>query len=158
MAIIGIIAIAGNYAIGKDGKLPWHYSADLKFFKRTTSGNAVVMGSTTWRSLGKPLPDRLNIVLSRSNSIDAQPGVVPMRSKEDVLELFKYLNCDLFVIGGAKTYENFSDVIDRWIVTEVPLTIEDADVFMPTDFLSGFELKETIDLGDELKAKVFHRK
>lgn len=158
MAIIGIVAIARNFAIGKHGKLPWHYSADLKFFKRTTSGNAVVMGSKTWRSLGKPLPDRLNIVLSRSNTIEAQPGVVPMRSKEDVLELSEYLEGDLFVMGGAKTFENFADVIDRWIVTEVPLTVEDADVFMPTDFLSGFELKETIDLGDALKAKVFHRK
>lgn len=158
MAIIGIVAIARNFAIGKGGKLPWHYSADLRFFKGTTSGNAVVMGSNTWRSLGKPLPDRLNIVLSRSNTIEAQPGVVPMRSKEDVLALSTYLKCDLFVMGGAKTYTNFADVIERWIVTEVPLTVEDADVFMPGDFLSGFELEETIDLGDELKAKVLHRK
>ena len=52
--IIGIVAIADNLAIGKEGKLPWHYSADLKHFKQTTTGNAVVMGSNTWRSIGKP--------------------------------------------------------------------------------------------------------
>ncbi len=155
--MIGIVAIARNFAIGKDGKLPWHFPADLKFFRRTTSGNAVVMGSNTWRSIGKPLPNRLNIVLSRSNSVDAQPSVLLMRCKDELVALSEYLNCDLYIIGGAKTYENFADTIDKWIVTEVPLTIEDADVFMPTDFLSGFEMKQTIDLGDELKVKNFHR-
>lgn len=157
MAVIGIVAIARNFAIGKHGRLPWHYSADLKFFKRTTSGNAVVMGSNTWRSIGKPLPDRLNIVLSRSSSVDAQPGVLLIRSKDELIALSKYLNCDIYIIGGAKTYENFADLIERWIVTEVPLTIEDADVFMPGDFLGGFDLTETIELGDELKVKMFDR-
>jgi dihydrofolate reductase len=58
MSIIGIVAIAQNYAIGKDGKLPWHYPADLKFFKQTTTNHAVVMGFNTWKSIGKPLPNR----------------------------------------------------------------------------------------------------
>jgi len=76
--IIGIVAIAKNYAIGKDGKLPWHYSSDLKFFKETTAGNAVVMGSNTWRSIGKPLPNRLNVILSRSG-LDLPSGVLLFR-------------------------------------------------------------------------------
>ncbi len=113
MSIIGIVAIAQNYAIGKDGKLPWHYSADLKFFKQTTLGHAVVMGFHTWASIGKPLPKRLNVVLSKSSNIENQPNVLLLRSKEEVLNLSKYLNCDLFVIGGAKTYENFADAIDK---------------------------------------------
>lgn len=138
MTLIGIVAIAENFAIGKGGKLPWHYPADLKFFKETTTGNAVVMGRTTWRSIGRPLPNRLNIVLSRSGSIEPQPGVILLRSKEEVLSLAGYLKCDVFIIGGAKTYENFADVIDKWIVTEIPETVEDADVFMPRDFLEGF--------------------
>ena len=62
--IIGIVAVDRNLAIGKGGKLPWHYSADMKFFKETTIGNAVVMGRRTWLTLKEPLPDRLNIVLS----------------------------------------------------------------------------------------------
>ena len=99
--IIGIVAVAQNLAIGKDGKLPWHYSSDLKFFKQTTLDNAVVMGFNTWQSIGKPLPNRLNIVLSRSNSIENQPSVLLLRSREQVLALAKYLNCDLFIIGGA---------------------------------------------------------
>ena len=61
--IIGIAAVSKNNAIGKGGKLPWHYSADMKFFRETTTGHAVVMGQKTWLTLGKPLKNRLNIVL-----------------------------------------------------------------------------------------------
>jgi len=155
--IIGIVAVAQNFAIGKHGKLPWHYSADLKFFKQTTLENAVVMGFNTWKSIGKPLPKRLNIVLSRSANIENQPNVLLLRSKEEVLALSEYLNCDLFVIGGAKTYENFSDAIEKWIVTEVPLNVEDADTFMPKDFLNDFQLKETKELGDDLRVKIYNK-
>ncbi|HXH70198.1 MAG TPA: dihydrofolate reductase [Pyrinomonadaceae bacterium] len=155
MAIIGIVAIAQNYAIGKDGKLPWHYSADLKFFKQTTLNHAFVMGFNTWKSIGKPLPQRLNIVLSRSSNLESQPSVLLLRSTNEVLSLANYLNCDLFVIGGAKTYENFADTIENWIVTEVPETIENADTFMLRDFLDGFEVKETRELGDDLRVKIY---
>lgn len=156
--IIGIVAIARNFAIGKDGKLPWHYSADLKFFKKTTTGNAILMGFNTWKSIGKSLPNRLNIVLSRSGQIENQPNVVLLRSKDQAVALSKYLNCDLYIIGGARTYENFADVIEKWLVTEVPLTVEDADTFMPKDFLNGFEVSETIELENDLHVKVFERK
>jgi dihydrofolate reductase len=155
MAITGIVAIAENYAIGKDGKLPWHYPADLKFFKQTTTGHAVVMGSNTWRSLAKPLSNRLNIVLSRSGNIKTQPGVLLLRSKEELMALSSYLRCDVFIIGGAKTFENFSDVIEKWIVTEVPETVDGADVFMAQDFLDGFGLSDTHRLADELTFKTF---
>ena len=158
MAIIGIVATAENFAIGKDGILPWHYSADLKFFKETTSNHAVVMGFQTWQSVGKPLPKRLNVVLSRSENLENQKGVLLLRSKEEVLELSKYLNCDLFIIGGAKTYENFLDAIDQWIVTEVPQTVQGADTFMPQNFLGEFELKKIKELGDGLRVKFFERK
>ncbi len=155
MAIIGIAAVAQNFAIGKNGKLPWHYSEDLKFFKKTTAGNAVVMGYNTWKSIGKPLPNRLNIVLSRSQNIDLQPNVVLQRSVSEVKALSKYLNCNVFIIGGAQTYKNFADSIESWIVTEIPETIEDADIFMSPDFLSRFELVDSKDLEDGLKVKKY---
>ncbi len=157
MAIIGIVAIAQNFAIGKDDKLPWHYSADLKFFKQTTLGNAVLMGFNTWQSIGKPLPKRLNIVLSRSRSIKNFQDVLLLRNKTEVLTLSKYLKCDLFIIGGAQTYANFADVIEKWIVTEVPQSIENADTFMARDFLKGFEVKETINLEDDLQVKIYQK-
>src|ERR1700733_6821450 len=70
MTIIAIVAVDKNLAIGKDGKPAWHYSADLKFFKETTTGNAIVMGYTTYVSIGRPLPNRINIVLSRTKNIE----------------------------------------------------------------------------------------
>jgi dihydrofolate reductase len=158
MAIIGIVAIAKNFAIGRDGKLPWHYSADLKFFKQTTVNNVVVMGFNTWKSIGKPLPMRLNIVLSRSASIENQPEVLLLRGVEETLALSKYLSGDLFIIGGASTYANFADAIDKWIVTEIPEIVEDADTFMPQDFLDKFQLQEIRTLENDLTVKIFVKK
>ena len=155
--IIGIVAISKNFAIGRNGKLPWHYRADLKFFKTTTTGHAIVMGWNTWKSIGKPLPNRLNIVLSRSGQIDEQSVVKLVRSKDEVMALAKSLDTDVFIIGGAKTYEAFAEEIEKWIVTEVPLEVEDADTFMPRDFLEGFEPLDEIDLGDGLRVRVFQR-
>jgi len=157
MAIIGIVAVEKNFAIGKDDKLPWHYPADLKFFKQTTTGHAVVMGFNTWISIGKPLPKRLNIVLSRSANVESQPNVLLLRGVDEVLALSDYLKCNLFVIGGAQTYRNFADVVEKWIVTEIPETIEDADTFMPEDFLKEFSLQTVIDLDDNLKVKTYEK-
>ena len=156
--IIGIVAIARNYAIGKDGKLPWHYPADLKFFKQTTLGHAVVMGFHTWASIGKPLPNRLNIVLSRNSNVENQREVLLLRSMEEVLALTDYLKCDLFIIGGAETYKNLAGAIEKWIVTEVPDAVEDADTFMPEDFTSGFDLAETKELENNLRVKIYSKK
>ena len=155
--IIGIVAIAKNYAIGKDGKLPWHYSADLKFFKETTTGNAIVMGSNTWRSIGKPLPNRLNVVLSRSD-VETPPDVMKLNSVEEVVELSKLLVKDVFIIGRAQVYQAFADVLEKWIVTFVPDVVEDADTFMPQNFLDDFDLEKTQDIGDDLQVKILHRK
>lgn len=155
--IIGIVAIAKNFAIGKDGKLPWHYSSDLKFFKRTTLENAVVMGFNTWKSIGKPLPKRLNIVLSRSRNIEHQPNVLLIRSTDEILALSAYLNCDLYIIGGAETYQTFAESIEKWIVTEIPEMVEDADAFMSEDFLDDFTLQEVFELESALKVKVFQK-
>jgi dihydrofolate reductase len=157
MSIIGIVAIARNNAIGKDGKLPWHYPADLKHFKETTTGQAVVMGMNTWRSIGKPLPNRLNIVLSRSAQIDKAENLIFLRSETEALDLAKFLKCDLFVIGGSKTYAEFANTINAWIVTRVPVTVDDADVFMPADFLEGYEIVESREVGDSLTVETFRR-
>ena len=156
MSIIGIVAIDQNLAIGKGGRLPWHYSADLKFFKETTIGNAVVMGFRTWQTLKRPLPDRMNIVLTTKQSIRID-SVVTLPDVESVLTLAKTLTRDLLVIGGAQVYEAFLPHIDRWIVTEVPLSVEGADTFMPSNFLAGFELYEVRQLDEELRVKFYER-
>lgn len=158
MAIIGIVAVAKNFAIGRDGKLPWHYAADLKFFKETTLNSAIVMGFNTWQSIGKPLPKRLNIVLSRTQNLESQPNVLLLRSVEETLALANYLKGDLFIIGGAETYKNFANVIEKWLVTEIPEIVENADAFMPTNFTDNYDLAETKELEANLCVKIFVKK
>ena len=157
MAIIGIVAVDRNLAIGKNGKLPWHYSADMKFFKEMTIGNAVVMGRRTWLTLKKPLPDRQNIVLSRDQNL-ANESLIVMSDVESVLDFARKQEGHLFVMGGAKVYESFLPHIQRWIVTEVPLAVEGADTFMPSNFLDGFDLYELRQLDEGLRVKFYERK
>ncbi|HKO98150.1 MAG TPA: dihydrofolate reductase [Pyrinomonadaceae bacterium] len=148
--IIGIVAVDRNGAIGKGGKLPWHYSADMKFFKETTTGNACVMGYNTWLTLKKPLPNRLNIVLTRKAEIEKQDSVVVCRDLESVLAIAEKRDGDLFVIGGAQVYRSFLPYIEKWLVTEIPLSVEGADTFMPENYLEGFELQESQRLDEDL--------
>jgi dihydrofolate reductase len=155
--IIGIVAVDRQGAIGKGGKLPWHYSADMKFFKATTIGNACVMGHNTWLTLKKPLVDRLNIVLSRRAEIESQNSLITLRDVNSVLSMNDYLRTDLFVIGGAKVYSSFLPYIEKWFVTEVPLTVEGADTFMPSDYLKGFKTDTSRELGDGLLIRTYTR-
>ncbi|MEN3327601.1 MAG: dihydrofolate reductase [Acidobacteriota bacterium] len=155
--IIGIAAVDRKGAIGKGGKLPWHYSADMKFFRETTSGHAVVMGRKTWLTIGKPLKNRLNIVLSRDTDIEPQESLIVFSDIESVLSFNKSLSTELFVIGGAQIYEAFREHIEKWIITEVPLTVQGADAFMPKGYLDGFEVVESRFLDDDLIVKFFNR-
>jgi dihydrofolate reductase len=158
MAIIGIVAVDRNLAIGKGGAMPWHYSADMKFFKETTIGNAVVMGRRTWLTLKGPLKDRQNIVLSRDQNLPTQDSLIVLRDVESVIDLVSDQDVHLFVIGGAQVYKSFLPRIDRWIVTEVPLTVEGADTFLPANFLDGFEMFELRQLDEGLRVKMYERK
>jgi len=156
--IIGIVAISENFAIGRDGKLPWHYSADLQHFKETTMGGTLVMGSRTWRSIGRALPGRQSIILSRSEILDLPDGVLLCHSVKQVLERAERFDGDVFIIGGAGVFESFQDEISRWIVTRVLQTIDDADVFMPVQFLDDFELTERKEIGEGLIVEIFDQR
>ena len=130
-----IVAIADNNAIGRDNALLWHISEDLKFFKRTTSGSPVIMGRKTFESIGRPLPKRTNIVVSRG--FDAPEGVVVVPSLEEAYKAAKAAIPDeigdtrCFVIGGGQIYAQALGDADRLIVTHVHTVIEDADTFFP---------------------------
>ena len=126
-----IVAIADNNAIGKDNALLWHISEDLKFFKRTTMGCPVIMGRKTFESIGRPLPKRTNIVVTRGG-FEAPEGVVVVSSLE---EAFASVPGDVeraFVIGGGQIYAQAMSQADRLIVTHVHTVIEDADTFFPS--------------------------
>ena len=155
--LIGIVAMDRAGAIGRGGGLPWHFSADMKFFREQTTGHACLMGRRTWLTLRRPLPGRLNLVLSRGAGFEPGETVVWLRDRVEVLALKNYLRCDLYVIGGAQIYEAFKDDIERWVVTEIPLTVEDADTFMPPDFLAGFRVLDSRRIGDDLRVSFYER-
>ena len=124
-----IVAIADNNAIGKDNSLLWHISEDLKFFKRTTSGSPVIMGRRTFESIGRPLPKRMNIVVSRG--FDAPEGVVVVSSLEEAFRAADTSVPRCFVIGGGQIYAQALPLADRLVVTHVHTVIENADTFFP---------------------------
>ncbi|MBA2647162.1 MAG: dihydrofolate reductase [Pyrinomonadaceae bacterium] len=157
VAIIGIVAVDRQGSIGRGGTVPWHFPSDMKFFREQTTGHACVMGYKTWLSLKKPLRNRLNIVMSRASEIAPQEGVILLRDRLSVLSLKTYLACDLFIIGGEQIYRMFLRDIEKWILTEIPLTVEDADTFMPKDFLEGFEQQDSQVLEESLNVKFYGR-
>lgn len=119
-----MVAYANGRVIGKDGKMPWHLPNDLKYVKNTTTGHTVVMGRKTFESIGRPLPNRRNVVLTRNEHFDA-PGVEVVHSKGEVLALG-----DVFILGGANVYAQFLDEADRLYITEIDLDVE-GDTFFP---------------------------
>lgn len=122
-----IVAHSRNRVIGKDGTIPWRLRDDMRFFKRTTVGHSVIMGRKTFESIGRPLPDRLNIVISRSPTFSA-PGVVTVSSPEQALE--KATTGDAFVIGGQQIYETYLPIAQTIYLTCVDAHV-DGDTFFP---------------------------
>lgn len=156
MKIIGIVAVGKNLEIGKEGKLPWHYPADLSFFKRTTSGHVIVMGFNTWLSIGRPLPNRQNVVLSRSRIVE-DSSVMLLGGLDEVVERFGDSEEDIYLIGGAQIYKSFADKIDEWLVTRIPIEVDKAEAFMDSDFLDGFEKVSEEMLDESLIVERFVR-
>lgn len=126
-----IVAVASNWAIGKENNLLWHISEDLKFFKRTTLGSPIIMGYNTFLSLGsKALPKRRNIVINRNVEEEAPAGVEFVRSLDEAVALVKD-EPQAFIIGGGRIYAAALDIVDQLYVTHVDTAIEDADTFFP---------------------------
>lgn len=126
-----IVAIADNNAIGKDNALLWHISEDLKFFRSTTVGCPVIMGRKTYESIGRPLPKRLNIIVSRKG-YEAPEGVLVVDSIEKGYEVAKEQGAEkCFVIGGGQIYAQAMQIADEMVITHVHTVIEDADTYFP---------------------------
>ena len=120
-------------------------------------GHAVVMGRKTWLTLKKPLTGRLNIVLSRDGNLDPQESLVVLRDIDSVLSFNSSITTDMFIIGGAQIYREFLAHIEKWIITEVPLTVEGADAFMPEGYLDDFKRAGSEKLDDDLVVKFYNR-
>ena len=124
-----IVAMSQNGVIGRAGQLPWHLSADLKRFKRLTMGHHMVMGRKTYQSIGRPLPGRTSIVLTRDLSYRA-PEVIVAHSLDDALRLAGE-DGEVFVIGGAAIYRMAMPRADRMYVTHIHAAVEGDAVFPP---------------------------
>ncbi len=130
MRINIIAAVSENNVIGKNGKLPWHLSNDLKRFKRLTLNKPVVMGRKTFESIGRPLPQRRNIVLS--TTLSNQDGIEVFNSLNACLKRLDADKVDeIFIIGGERLYKETLNLADKLFLTRVHTKIEDGDAFFP---------------------------
>ncbi|MBN2323856.1 MAG: dihydrofolate reductase [Spirochaetes bacterium] len=129
MIVSIIAAMSKNRVIGNNGKIPWHIQEDMRFFKRKTRGHTVIMGRKTYESIGKPLSDRINIVLSKNSEFRA-PGAIVIPSLEAALERTAVNEDEVFIIGGEKVYEEALKKADRIYIS---LVEEDftGDTFFP---------------------------
>lgn len=142
-----IVAMADNRAIGKDNDLLWHLSGDLKRFKKLTTGHPVVMGRKTWDSLPKrPLPGRQNIVMTTNPNFAAN-GATVVHSINELFNVLKDCDDEVFVMGGASIYQMLLPFTNRLYVTRVYRDYE-ADVYFPTIDMSEFTL---VSLGDPMQ-------
>lgn len=140
-----IVAIADNNAIGRGNALLWHISEDLKFFRRQTIGCPVIMGRKTFESIGRPLPHRINIVISRRDV--APDGVALVHSLGEAFEIAEATNLErCFVMGGGQIYAQALDLVDKLVVTHVHTVIENADTFFPEIDPSVWKVDERSDL------------
>ena len=124
-----IAAIGKNNELGKDNTLIWRFKEDMKFFKDNTMGKPIIMGRKTLESLPKLLPGREHLVLSKSN-LDIE-GIKLFHSKEELLSYISSFDKEFMVIGGASIYNEFIDIANRMLITEIDATCEDADVYFP---------------------------
>jgi len=146
MTISIIVAIGENHAIGKNNQLLWHMPADLKHFKDITSGRSIIMGRKTFDSVGKPLPKRRNIVVTRQDIII--PGCEVVKSIEDGLALCKGED-EVFIGGGAEIYRQAMHLTDIIYLTIIH-KIFDADTFFPEiDYKIWKETQREDYLADE---------
>ncbi|GGE67657.1 dihydrofolate reductase [Pedobacter psychrotolerans] len=132
------VATGENREIGKNNQLLWHMPADLKFFKQTTSGHTIIMGRKTFDSVGRPLPNRRNIVITRDASLQIE-GVEVVNSFEQALEITNTEEKPIFIVGGAEIYRQALPETDTLYLTTIHHQF-DADTFFPEFDRSEWEV------------------
>ena len=151
-----IVATADNNIIGKDNDMPWHLPADLAYFKKVTLGKPIIMGRKTFESIGRPLPGRRNIVISRDESYQA-PGIDTVASVEQALSLVDGSDGndaveEIMVIGGGAIYQHCLPNADRLYVTHIRATIDGDTQFPHYDDGRWQKISSELRLSDEKNA------
>ena len=150
-----IVAIAENRVMGQNNKLPWHLPADLKHFKAITTGHPILMGRRTYESIGKPLPHRKNIVISRDPRYQA-PGCLTVTSLEEALSQLDFKKeKELFIIGGAEIYQKYLPVLQYLYLTLLHHPFEGNVYFPELNFEEWEEISKEEHLQDEKNAYAY---
>jgi dihydrofolate reductase len=129
MKISIILAVSDNNVIGKDNKLIWSIPNDLKRFKELTTGHVVIMGRKTYESIGRPLPKRINVIITNNIEYKAE-GCIVVHSLKDAIHIAKDLDAEAFIIGGSKVYEDALEFASKIYLTRVHQNFE-GDAFAP---------------------------
>jgi len=149
-----IAAMAKNRVIGKDNKLPWSIPDDLKNFKKLTTGNTIIMGRKTFESIGKPLPNRNNIVVS--STMQPLNGVQVCKNIQEALEKAKSIGKEIFIIGGAQIYEQTIPIADKMFISHVKKEHE-GDAHFPNFEINEWQAEQKNDY-PEFELVVYTRK
>ncbi|MEZ4210100.1 MAG: dihydrofolate reductase [Patescibacteria group bacterium] len=142
-----IVAIGANREIGGGNDLLWKIPADLQRFKRITMGHPMVMGRKTYESIGRPLPGRTSIVITRNKGFKAPDEVIVVESLEQALEEALKLDSEVFVIGGGQIYAEALPITDKLYLTKVHQSFPEADIFFPE--IVGFSEFVPTESGEE---------
>ncbi len=137
-----IVAFDENYLIGDGSNLPWNLPKDLKKFKEITSGNIVIMGRKTYESIGRPLPNRINMVITRNKDYKCDEGVFVFNNIEDAIRKAKVFHKEIFFIGGRTIYEKVLDEVDTMYISHVKGSYK-GDTYFPKFDLSLWDKRET---------------
>lgn len=138
-----IVAYGNNKVIGNLGKMPWDIKGELKRFRELTTGNVVIMGRRTYESIGRPLPDRMTIVLSKTEEYD-EVNVKTAKSLEEAISMAGHK--DIYISGGSGVYEEALPMVEKMYITEIDITVE-GDTYFPVFDESKFtkEINEKVD-------------
>jgi len=163
MVISCIVGTAHHNVIGKNNDIPWHLSADLQYFKKTTLNHHILMGRSNYQSIGRPLPRRTNVIITRDQNFKA-PNCQVVHSIEEGISLAeKNGETELFIIGGGEIYNQTIRICQKLYLTEIDLEVENGDVFFPEiDYKEWKLISEEPHLADEKNPynynfKVFER-
>ncbi len=140
MIVSCIVAVAHDYIIGRNNEIPWYLPADLKYFKKTTTGHHVIMGRSSYHSIGRPLPNRTNIIITKDPYFIVSHCLIAHSIQEALSIAYDNGETECFIIGGGQIYRQTQDFWDRLYLTEVDLKV-DGDTRFPAPDWDNWMLK-----------------
>lgn len=151
MVLSIVVAISENHIIGNDNALAWHLPKDLQFFKNTTTGAPIIMGRKTYDSIGRPLPNRTNIIVSRNTDLKIE-NCICIQSIEEAIKYAQKLQAkECFIIGGAEIFMQTFSKVDRIFLTEIKANVE-GNIKLDLDLNLWKEISRTPNFKDEKHA------